>query len=243
MSGITEMTGLLALLIFGVPVGMAGEAPVTLTCATSAECGALGSIALKEGRVEEAYRLFEQQVEFAETANSKALALLGYNNLAVASLHKNDHLRALAWTRLTLEMDPENKAARYNRSVIETKLKELSWPTSVSGNYVHYAGWAHWNTLSVEQRSDQKIEIHFIGIRLNSEWRKNGPSAIGELRGVAAINGSAATFRTKEFSEPCRIDMQFSKEKAVLTQAGDCGFGYGVYAEGEYQRASFAPNH
>lgn len=239
MSGITKMITLLSLVLLGSQLRAAGEVSAKTQCATPANCGTLGSRALNDGRLKEAAALFKMQVELAETSNSQALALQGYNNLAVTSLLSHDRLWALAWTRLALRSDPTNKVAADNLAVIEKELKGLNWPTAATGRYARYAGLAQWNILSVEQRSGRRLGIHFIGIRLNSEWRKSGPSALGELRGVATMDGNKAIYRAVEFSEPCQIDILFSTMEAILTQAGDCGFGYGVYAEGEFQRISF----
>jgi hypothetical protein len=73
------------------------------------------------------------------------------------------------------------------------------------------------------------------------ECQRGAPSYnSGSIAGIAKLDGRNATFETDEFG-PCRLDFEFKDKGLEITQTGsdsDCGFGFGVYANGHYTRSS-----
>jgi hypothetical protein len=60
----------------------------------------------------------------------------------------------------------------------------------------------------------------------------------GDGHGVASIEGDTAIFKPDGAEDECKITMKFTHGKLVVTQAGTCGFGAGVSAEGTYMKVS-----
>ncbi len=68
---------------------------------------------------------------------------------------------------------------------------------------------------------------------------------MGDLYGrVILINGKGVFERKSQYSEEgCKWSMEFTDNKLIikiLDEQYECGFGYGVYADGEYTRKSNA---
>jgi hypothetical protein len=83
----------------------------------------------------------------------------------------------------------------------------------------------------------QRLQIEFSGVY---EYKTpQGPSANeGEGSGIATIEGDTAIFKPEGAEEECRITLQFTGGKLVVTQTGICGFGNHVTAAGTYKRVS-----
>jgi hypothetical protein len=83
----------------------------------------------------------------------------------------------------------------------------------------------------------QRLQIAFSGVY---EYKTpQGPSANeGEGSGIATIEGDTAIFKPEGAEEECRITLQFTGGKLVVTQTGTCGFGNNVTAAGTYKRVS-----
>jgi hypothetical protein len=83
----------------------------------------------------------------------------------------------------------------------------------------------------------QRLQIAFSGVY---EYKTpQGPSANeGQGSGIATIEGDTAIFKPEGAEEECRITLQFTGGKLVVTQTGICGFGNHVTAEGTYKRVS-----
>ena len=83
----------------------------------------------------------------------------------------------------------------------------------------------------------QRLQIEFLGVY---EYKTpQGPSANeGEGSGIATIEGDTAVFTPEGSEEECRITLEFTGGKLVVTQTGICGFGHNVSAEGTYKKVS-----
>jgi hypothetical protein len=83
----------------------------------------------------------------------------------------------------------------------------------------------------------QMLQIEFSGTH---EYKSPaGPMAnTGEGHSVASIEGDTAIFKPDGAEDECKITMKFTHGKLVVTQAGTCGFGAGVSAEGTYMKVS-----
>ena len=86
----------------------------------------------------------------------------------------------------------------------------------------------------------QRLQVEFSGVY---EYRINGEpmSNVGDVSGIARIEGDTATFRPEGAEDECSITMRFTRGRLVVTQAGapvSCGFGHNVSAAGTYRRTS-----
>lgn len=219
-------------------------------CSSYQRCNDLGTKALQAGKTDAAIQLFELQAGYAEIADieqghadygpgktpSYTLGINAYNNLAVAYMHKGDYLRARLWCRVTLYWDKGNKAALFNLGRIEEKLKQWKWPGSVAGMYLRYAGRGQWESLCVKQNGSSKISVSFFGMRMGKE-PEGTPASYGDFKANLELLNNSATY-PGEPDFPCTVRMDFSEDKVLLKQIGDCGFGYGVEASGTFERAS-----
>jgi len=236
-------TSTLALLLLGF--AQAKMPPPRLSCKSAASCNELGTQAFKQGDLATAIQLFRLQVGYAEDVQSEKESAVAYNNLAVAYIRERDYLRALAWTRLALHVDPENEAAKHNLAEIQEGVAQYRWPTGVEGTYVQYAGRTQWNSLCVSKTGDMGFQFRLLAYRMGAAWRRYGPAAIGDVKGEATLttDGKAQYTGGGDFPS-CRIEMKFTSDGVTLEQQGDCGFGYGVRVAGRYERisASDGPN-
>ena len=93
------------------------------------------------------------------------------------------------------------------------------------------------NEFKIWALGQQRLQIQFSGV---FEYRNAfGPAAnTGEATAVAKIEGNTATFKPDGAEDECKITLKFVNGKLIVTQAGFCGFGLNVTAEGTYQRVS-----
>lgn len=88
-------------------------------------------------------------------------------------------------------------------------------------------------TVTVYPESDNSI-LFYIKIQYG------GPSyQSGSLFGRAKIDNGIAVFSNNEYD--CRFNMTFTNNSLIirtLKDKNDCGFGYGVIADGSYKRVS-----
>ncbi len=220
-------------------MGQKKSAPSQATCKSAASCNLLGTEALKKGNISAAVRFFKAQVGYAEDARDKVRSTLAYNNVSVAYLRNHDYFRALTWTHLALRFDPENKSAKFNLDSIQQHLGDYKWPSDVGGVYAQYAGRTQWNSFCPKETEDDKLHFRLLVFRMGQAWREYGPASYGDVEGDAILtgNGEALYQGDKDFPT-CRIKMRFSPVATAFDQEGDCGFGYGVRAAGDYERIS-----
>ena len=60
----------------------------------------------------------------------------------------------------------------------------------------------------------------------------------GEGSSIATIEGDSAIFKPEGSEEECQITLKFMGGELVVTQAGICGFGHNISAEGTYKKIS-----
>lgn len=70
-----------------------------------------------------------------------------------------------------------------------------------------------------------------------------GPPSLnqGHLNTRLLLREGRAVFETSEYRRRCVLTFDFESSGAVIAQQGDdadCGFGFGVYAAGRYERRS-----
>jgi hypothetical protein len=223
------------------------------SCKTYSRCNELGTTALRQGHLDIAIALFEQQAGLAEIADIGRqvrsrdvlphspckLALTAYNNLAVAYSDKHDYPRARSWALVALGCNEKSQAAQFNLRNIERAIVGWQWPRTPAGEYIQYAGRGTWESIIVEPSPTGSIHFCFSGL-----WwgLGEGPSGLGELTGTVPLHGNHAEYASREFTDnKCVISMHFSPDKLEVEQTGsdfDCGFGHNVTANGTFQRIS-----
>ena len=71
-------------------------------------------------------------------------------------------------------------------------------------------------------------------------WRGKPSYNSGFVEGTFTPAGSKGAFRSQDRGVPCGLEFEFSRTDVVVRQdpAADCGFGFGVFADGRYRRTS-----
>jgi hypothetical protein len=244
----TLRTALIAVVL--APALSAANPQPKWQCASYQKCDEAGTRALRTGDVDRAIGLFELQAGYAELADIELghtivgegkepaypLGTLAYNNLAVANMQKGDYLKARLWCQQALKWDRDNKAAQLNLRRVNEKLKDWKWPTSVSGLYLRYAGRGKWETFCVKQTGDSSIVVTYFGMRMGL-YPEGTPASLGDFQATLELHNQNSTY-LGEPDFPCKVRMSFALDKVGLEQSGDCGFGYGVEATGDFERAS-----
>jgi hypothetical protein len=203
------------------------------SCDSASNCNQAGTELLGKGEVSRAIELFKLQVGYAEGEEDRSTWTIGYNNLAVAYMHGQNYFAALAWTKAALHFDPNNEAATFNLAKIREHIGNTPWPTQIGGTYVRYAGHAAWSSLCVSPNGGKSRDFAL------DISRSGGESSVGNVDGKAAlIGGTVAKYSGDSDFPTCHIDMAFEPNSVTLKQRGDCGFGYGVQAVGDYYRIS-----
>jgi hypothetical protein len=128
--------------------------------------------------------------------------------------------------------------AKSNLEQIDVRLRTRSWATDVSGVYVKYSGrGASWDTLRAEDPRDGKIQFYLIAYRMGFGWRQWGPASYGDLDGLAVLEQPRYAVYASDSSFPtCAVSLEFRGDAAAVAQRGDCGFGYGVNINGNWER-------
>jgi hypothetical protein len=162
---------------------------------------------------------------------------VAYNNVALTYVQEGKALHARAWMSIIAD-DP---TSRFNLEKIRSQLDAV--PERIEGEYVQYAGQGIWTNIQVNKERG-KYEI-------GAEFLRAGPRAIlgglnmGNIGLEMPLNLRHALYRgSEEGSEAettgeigCEIAFDFGKNTAhVKTLKGACGFGAGVYADGEFYR-------
>lgn len=207
-------------------------------CDSAASCEAEGERALSKGDVPATMKCFRAQVGYAEDAKLSGQVASAYNNMSQAYFQAQDYPRALSWTLLALRVDPQNPRAKHHLSLIQKHLVE--WPTNPIGIYVRYSGRGFWDALCLTEAKDAKIHFRLVAFRLSSAWREFGPAAYGDIDGEAALTRQGGYLLDGFEGFPdCRISMSLRPGSATVAEpTGECGFGAGVRAGGEYERVS-----
>src|SRR5690348_9503064 len=93
------------------------------------------------------------------------------------------------------------------------------------------------NEFKIWALGQQRLQVEFFGA-----WEHDsvgGKTAnTGEGSGIAKIEGDTAIFKPEGAEDECKITLNFTKGKLVVTQNGICGFGFNVTAAGNYRKVS-----
>lgn len=89
-------------------------------------------------------------------------------------------------------------------------------------------------TFEIEHLSENNIKFLFYGNRGKPSYN------MGSIEGEAVIKGNIATFENNEYGD-CAFQLKFGNnglEALYLDNKNECGFGFGVYLEGDYKKTS-----
>ncbi|MFV5490313.1 hypothetical protein [Acinetobacter sp. ASP199] len=166
----------------------------------------------------------ESGVSFSPQAISTAFNNVG---LSYAKLGQN------GWARAWFSVFPDMKSSQFN-------LKQLPVPkpsTNLVGEYVSYAGFGAWNTITVKQQKNAYY-IEFNGLYMGPRSLIYGPN-MGEFETHMPRQSKRALYRL----EDCKIELKFGfdvKQGQYIqvdeTKNTHCGFGHNVSSSGVYLR-------
>ena len=94
------------------------------------------------------------------------------------------------------------------------------------------------NEFKIWALGDQKLQIEFLGVYEYKAGNGERTANTGEGSGIARIEGDTATFKPEGAEDECKIILKFGGGKLVVTQEGECGFGFNVRADGTYKKTS-----
>lgn len=89
------------------------------------------------------------------------------------------------------------------------------------------------SSLEVVELPGGKVKFALEAFWKGPQWEEYGPN-LGSANGEAPLVKGVAVYREEE----CRLTMRFSSGKVEIEQAGNCGFGHNVTADGSYRRTS-----
>lgn len=157
-----------------------------------------------------------------------------YNNVGLTYAKLNQPKWARAWYQIIAD----SPKSQFN-------LKQLPNTTTSSnkkGIYVRYAGQGAWNTVEVFDQNDH-YQIGFAGLRMGIYAMIYGPNM-----GDFTIKMPKDAHQVEYHYENCIINLSFKKNQTQeyidITQNqadAECGFGFGVYADGQYTKVESAP--
>ena len=213
------------------PIGLAG----TTICRNARTCESRGLDAMHNKDLAAAQNFFEDAVGYAEDADNKLESVEAYNNLTLMFIKTHDYENALRWVQTTLSIDPSNKLATgYSKRITASYLIS---GVEASGTYVKYAGRNYWNQLKVSEKTPKGYKFDLTLYRIGPAWRKFGPSQVGEVHGLLVrVGKDEFVYKGDEDFSSCRIHFRFIQDNVVLSQDDDCGFGYGLQADGTLRR-------
>jgi tetratricopeptide (TPR) repeat protein len=208
-------------------------------CSGTSDCNFRGTTELRKGNPKSAIAFFKYGAAHAEDRRDVPDMAATYNELANAYIEMQDYWRAQAWLRLALKADPTNARAKAVLNKIRYKLRNLTEQNNPVGTYTKYAGRGEWNAFCVSQSTPTDVHFRFIGLRMGNNWKEFGPASYGDISGkMALLNPKQFEYHNTDDFPTCRIEAHFGSKTAELTQSGDCGFGYGVEANGIYEKVS-----
>jgi hypothetical protein len=89
------------------------------------------------------------------------------------------------------------------------------------------------SSLEVVELPGGKVRFALHALWKGARWEEYGPN-LGEAYGEVPLAKGVGVYKEDE----CRWTMRFSSGKIEIEQAGDCGFGHNVTANGTYRRVS-----
>lgn len=94
--------------------------------------------------------------------------------------------------------------------------------------------------ITVKALGNNKLRVSFIA---NNPQRHFSNTATG----IAVIKGNTAVYKPADAQvdpkNPCVITLKFIDGDLVITEKGECGWGRGVTAEGQYQKIISSPQN
>lgn len=206
------------------------------TCSSSKTCESLGVSAINNGNLIVAQNLFEQAADFAEDAGDKSKLPTIYNHLISIDMEMNDYENAIKWAYLVLDIDKANSVANENLNKILERYPLIHDKHHVTGTFVKYAGRGYWDELNVFGSAAKGWRFNMRLYRIGQAWREYGPSQLGQAHGALTGMGRRLTYEGDSDFPTCRIFFEFEGATVNLSQDGDCGFGYGLMADGTFKR-------
>ncbi len=203
-------------------------------------CGAikqfhrLGESSLKQHHYQRAISAFTREEQYAEDNGDITAVSAACAKLATAYFLAKQYPQSIAWVRLALARDPDATDLKAVLMRDYRALRSSTWRKH-GGMYAQYAGRGFWNILRVRpgpRGSTFSLSLY----RILPGWRKFGPSAIGDISSRAQIHGDKAIIHGDAEFPGCTIVVRFAHRGAKLAQSGNCGFGYGVAARGDFWR-------
>lgn len=220
------------------------------TCDSVALCNERGTAAYQSGRMADAQRAFERQIDYADSAiedleqagqpvpaghqNARQLAL---NNAALAYLKEGACLKARAFLRLA---DASHRATQTNLRQLQRKCGAQLEADSQTGDYWQYAGHGAFSTLTLRPGADG-------GLLLDANWLRITRGPIDSTGAIAfggfeqlplSPNGQRATgsYAGSEGIR-CEIVLAFVGQAIEITgsENDDCNqWGAGGQLSGRY---------
>lgn len=138
------------------------------------------------------------------------------------------------WARVWFQLDPENKSSQFNLKSLP-KVKKTS---DFSGQYVKYAGYGAWNTVTVKKQKNHYI-VSFEGLYMGLRSLIYGPN-LGQFSVTMPLNHTSTVYQYQD----CQISLKFgfnpTQGNVIKIQENSnhsgCGFGMNVSAEGIFQK-------
>lgn len=201
-------------------------------CKKLTHLASLGQAAYQQKNYLQALDYFQDQAAWTDFCSlhedstgkiiSDSQRATAYNNVGLTHAQLNQPRWAKAWYAILAQ----DAKSQYNRN----KLKPVQSSTVKTGTYVKYIGQGAWDTIEVRTEKNQ-YHIDYAGLRMGINGMIYGPN-MGEFSTQMAKNADKAQYRY----ESCVINLKFHQGESIQVQQSqaDCGFGMGVYAEGNY---------
>lgn len=220
------------------------EGPNARLCSNTVDCNTQGTALLKAKNLAGAIADFFEELRDAEEGRNELAAadasavVLAFNNLGAAYLRQRDFLRARYWVLQALDLDPDNAAVARNLAEVNASMRSFSWPGSPRGSYLSYVGCGESNEIRISKSTTSTAKISFQGTRIGARGCHSEPAALGEMEGEAVLQAKSAVYKGAGETASCMIELEIQPDSLSVEEDGQCGFGYGVHATGEYLRVS-----
>lgn len=206
-------------------------------CSDAPTCDTQGQSALHRGDLQAAQKFFEEEVSYVEDANNKLKSVNVYNDLILVYIKMHDYESALKWTWAALAINPVNKETKNYFKQITNSYSMFKSKTGFSGIYVRYIGRSYWDQLRISEEGSGGNNFGLELYRIGPKWREYGPSQIGVTNGsLTKIGYNEFLYKGDSDFPSCQIHFRFRRDTVILSQDGDCGFGYGLQADGTFGR-------
>jgi tetratricopeptide (TPR) repeat protein len=215
------------------------EQQIEEDCAKASTFGQAGNEFYQKKLYAKANEQYAQQVGWYEQCGVSAdLMAAAYNNMALTYSHQKEYLKAFAW----LNLAPDSQPSRYNAKQLKSAIKQANHSISQTpeGEYWDYAGRAVWNVITIK-KVQAHYNINFSGYYAGLMAMYYGPN-MGEFTATVPIKNGHAHYVMKDndIGLDCVFDFDIYKTslKVTLVSGDNCGFGFNVSAQGNYQKVS-----